>query len=189
MESIQSLDISELKRSLVTLKEKYDEGSKNQAELQEKIENVNFIITNTSAEKELKETHKKELEEYKNMRKIDLTKSLNGKKYPMDLERLIRTKEIYNTIDGWIKTLHCSDANCTREANMIFLIENSDQIYCEYHAYSTDNVTDPINLKDELRKNNTIMNVLEKKLLIPQMQMALIRSYMESVDPDSQIGK
>ena len=82
MESIQSLDISELKRSLVTLKEKYDEGSKNQAELQEKIENVNFIITNTSAEKELKETHKKELEEYKNMRKIDLTKSLNGKKYP-----------------------------------------------------------------------------------------------------------
>ena len=107
----------------------------------------------------------------------------------MNLERLIRTKEIYNTIDGWIKTLHCSDANCTGEANMKFLIENSNQIYCEYHAYSTDNVTDLINLKEELRKNNAIMNVLEKKLLIPQMQMALIRSYMESVDPDSQIGK
>ena len=82
MESIQSLDISELKRSLVSLNEKYDEGSKNMAELLEKIDNVNFIITNTSAEKELKKTHKKELEEYKNMRKIDLTKSLNGKKYP-----------------------------------------------------------------------------------------------------------
>ena len=72
---------------------------------------------------------------------------------------------------------------------MIFVIENSNQIYCEYHAYLTENHIDPINLEDELKNNNIIINVLEKKLLFTQKLMALIRSYMKYVDPDSQIGK
>ena len=49
--------------------------------MQKKVDNIKFIVTNTSADKELKITHKKELEQYKNMRKINLTKNLNGKKY------------------------------------------------------------------------------------------------------------
>ena len=107
----------------------------------------------------------------------------------MKFEKLIRNKDIVNTIDKWIETLHCSYTDCPEKAKILFLMESSDQIYCEYHAYSIKDLYNPINLEDELKKNNTIMNVLEKKLLYPQKQMALIRSYMEFVDPDSQIGK
>ena len=70
----------------------------------------------------------------------------------MELEKLIRTKEIFDTIDEWIKTLHCSHKDCPREAKMLFLIENSDQIYCEYHAYSLKDLGNPTNLEDELKK-------------------------------------
>ena len=107
----------------------------------------------------------------------------------MKLEKLIKRSEIVNTIDGWIKTLHCSHLNCPRDAKMIFLIENANQIYCEHHAYLSENSIDPINLEEELKKNNAIMNVLEKKLLSTQKLMALVRSYMENVDSDSKIGK
>ena len=84
----------------------------------------------------------------------------------MKLEKLISTKQIVDRIDGWIKSLHCSHLNWPRDAKMIFLIENSDQIYWEHHAYLTENLFDPINLEDELKKNNAIMNVLEKKTIV-----------------------
>ena len=67
---------------LAGLKEKYNEGAISQAEMQEKVDNINFIIDYCSADKELKNALEKELEQYKKLRKIDLTKSLNGKKYP-----------------------------------------------------------------------------------------------------------
>ena len=105
----------------------------------------------------------------------------------MKLEKLIKTKEIVRTIDGWIKTLHCSYLNCPRDAKMLFLVENVDQIYCEHHAYLSENLVDPINLEEELKKNNAIMNVLEKKLLSTQKLKALVSSYMEYVDHDSQM--
>ena len=57
----------------------------------------------------------------------------------MKLERLIRTKEIVGTIDEWIKDLHCCYLNCSIDAKMKFLIENTDQIYCEHHALLTEN--------------------------------------------------
>ena len=79
MESNNQSEISELKESLASLKEKYDEGAKIQAEMQEKVDNVKFIVTHTSADKKLKNTHKKELEQYKKMRKIDLIKKSKWK--------------------------------------------------------------------------------------------------------------
>ena len=89
MESNNQSEISELKESLASLKEKYDEGAKIQDEMQEKVDNVKFIVTHTSADKKLKNTHKKELEQYKKMRKIDLIKNLNGKKYSITIKNKI----------------------------------------------------------------------------------------------------
>ena len=77
----QSSEDSELNQSLVKLKEKYDKGAQKQAEIQEKVDSAKFIATNALTDKELKKIHKEKLVQYKNMKKIDLTKSLNGKKY------------------------------------------------------------------------------------------------------------
>ena len=81
MESNQPTTDSELNESLTIQKEKFNEGAKKQAEIQEKVDNVLFIVSHTSADKKLKKIHKKKLEIYKKIKMIDLTKSLNGKKY------------------------------------------------------------------------------------------------------------
>ena len=80
MESNQPSEVSELNKSLPSLKEKYDKCVKILTEMQDKFVNINFIVKNTSADNKLKSIHKRELEQYNNMKKIDLTKSLNGKK-------------------------------------------------------------------------------------------------------------
>ena len=61
MESNQSSEDSELNESFTSLKEKFDEGAKKQAELQEEVDNVLFIWTHTSADKKLKIMHKRNL--------------------------------------------------------------------------------------------------------------------------------
>ena len=90
MESNQSFEDYEMNGSLTELKEKYNEGVKKQAELEKKVKYAKFIATNTSADKKIKNNHKKELEQYKKMRKIDLTKSLNGRRYSTTSKNIVK---------------------------------------------------------------------------------------------------
>ena len=107
----------------------------------------------------------------------------------MKLEKLIKTNEIVNTIDEWIKTLHCRDLNCPFNAEMLFPDVSEDEIYCNFHASWSGYSSKSINLKEKLNMTKLMMNALEKKLLLTQKLMALIRSNIENVDPDSKIGK
>ena len=81
MESNQPSEENQSEESLASLKEKYEEGAKIQAKLQEKVDNVKFIVTYTSEDNRVNKNLKKELEEYKKLKNIDLTDSLNGKVY------------------------------------------------------------------------------------------------------------
>ena len=81
MESKQPSEVSQLEESLASLKEKYEEGAKIQAEWQEKVDNAKFIVTYTSEDNRVNKKFKKELEEYKKLKNFDLTDSLNGKVY------------------------------------------------------------------------------------------------------------
>ena len=81
MESNQPSEVSQLEESLASLKEKYEESAKIQAEWQEKVDNAKFIVTYTSEDNRVNKKFKKELEEYKKLKNFDLTDSLNGKVY------------------------------------------------------------------------------------------------------------
>ena len=81
MESSQPSEANQAWESLVSLKEKYEEGAKVQAEWKEKVDNVKFMVNYSSADNKVDKDHKKELEEYKNLKNIDLTESLKGKVY------------------------------------------------------------------------------------------------------------
>ena len=81
MESRQPSEANQAWESLVSLKEKYEEGAKVQAEWQEKVDSAKFIVNYSSADNRVNKDHKKELEEYKKLKNIDLTESLKGKVY------------------------------------------------------------------------------------------------------------
>ena len=70
MESSQPSKANQAWKSLVILKEKYEEGAKMQEEWQEKVDDVNFIVTYTSENNKVNKDHMKELEEYRNLKKI-----------------------------------------------------------------------------------------------------------------------
>ena len=69
MESSQPSEANQAWESLVSLKEKYEEGAKIQEEWQEKVDDVKFMVTYSSADNKVNKDHKKELEEYKNLKK------------------------------------------------------------------------------------------------------------------------
>ena len=81
MESRQPSEANQAWESLVSLKEKYEEGTKMQEEWQEKVDDVNFIVTYTSENNKVNKDHMKELEEYRNLKNIDLTDCLKGTVY------------------------------------------------------------------------------------------------------------
>ena len=81
MESNQPSEASQLEESLASLKEKYEEGAKMQAEWQEKVDNTKLIVTYTYEDNRVNKNLRKELEEYKKLKNFDLTDSLNGTVY------------------------------------------------------------------------------------------------------------
>ena len=81
MESNESIEDSQVNKSLDKLKKKYNKCIKKKAEIREKVKSAKFIAANSLADKELKKAYRKEIKQYKKVRKIGLTKSLNGKKF------------------------------------------------------------------------------------------------------------
>ena len=81
MERNQPSEENQSEESLASLKEKYEEGAKIQAKYQFKFENVKFFVTCTPEDNRVNKNFKKELEEYKKLRNIDLTDGLNEKVY------------------------------------------------------------------------------------------------------------
>ena len=90
MESNQPSEASQLVESLARLKEEYEEGAKVQAEWQEKVDDINFVVTYSSQDHKVYKNIKNELEEYKKLKNIDLIESLKGNVYGT-----IKSYEIY----------------------------------------------------------------------------------------------
>ena len=72
---------------------------------------------------------------------------------------------------------------------MVYINEDFDHIYCEYHANPTNHHTIPLELENQLNYFDSLLNALEKKLLYVQKQMASIRSENFSFYPNSSSGK
>ena len=87
MESSQPSEANQAWESLVSLKEKYEEGAKIQEEWQKKVDYVNYIVTYTSEDKKTKKARKRKLKGFKKLKNLDLTESLKGSVY--DIIKLI----------------------------------------------------------------------------------------------------
>ena len=87
MESSQPSEANQAWESLVSLKEKYEEGAKIQEEWQKKVDYVNYIVTYTSEDNKTKKARKRKLKGFKKLKNLDLTESLKGSVY--DIIKLI----------------------------------------------------------------------------------------------------
>ena len=86
----QLSEANQLVESFSSLKKEYEEGAKIQAECQEKVDDIKFVVTYSSKDSKVFKNIKNELEEYKMLKNIDLTESLKGNVYDT-----IKSVEVY----------------------------------------------------------------------------------------------
>ena len=189
MESSQPSEANQAWESLVSLKEKYEEGAKIQEEWQKKVDYVNYIVTYTSEDKKTKKARKRKLKGFKKLKNLDLTESLKGSVYDIEFEKLFDPDRIMEIIKEWLKTLHCAKCDCKNEAKMVYIDEGLDQIYCENHAILTEFQTTPLKFEHELGSKESLLSALEKNLIYTQKQMAKIRSENFNNSPNSSISE
>ena len=185
MESNQPSEESQLVESLARLKEEYEEGAKVQAEWQEKVDDIKFVVTYSSQDNSVYKNIKNGLEEYKKLKNIDSIESLKENVYDIEFEKLLDPDNIMQIINKWIKNLHCIKSDCNHEPTKVYISEGLNQIYCEDHACIPDYQTIPLLFEEELKTHESLLNALEKNLLYTQKQMASIKSENCIIPPNS----
>ena len=107
----------------------------------------------------------------------------------IEFEKLFDPDEIVGTIKEWQKNLEWSECDCKNDVKMVYINEDLNIVYCEYHANPADHHTIPLELDNQLKYIESLLNALEKKWLYAQKQMANIRSENFSLYPNSSSSK
>ena len=107
----------------------------------------------------------------------------------MEFERLLDPDKIVGNIKKIQMNLKCSECDCPNMAEMVYINEDLDLIYCKYHSNQNDHQTKPLKFEYELNDCESRLNDLEKKLLYVQKQMTKIRNEDFSFYPNSSNNK